>query len=250
MRTALLRAVSHDLRSPLAAATAAASGLRVPDIELTAADRDALLDTAGESLELLSQLAAGPAGANPAAGWGAAGISPPLRAVPAAWRSRAGHRHRTRTGGSPRPDRGDARHAGTGRNPRRRADHDRVRARRPFCPPVQPAGEPRLARIGGSRPMATTAGRRPDVDRPAPPADGSLWVQVTGSARCAESVLDPDDWFPVSPEPQIARRQADAAIVICMACPVRAQCLELSLRHWDIGQHGVWGADAGPPAKE
>jgi two-component system sensor histidine kinase KdpD len=58
MRTALLRAVSHDLRSPLAAATAAVSGLRVPGIELTAADRDELLDTAVESLELLSRLAA------------------------------------------------------------------------------------------------------------------------------------------------------------------------------------------------
>ena len=58
MRTALLRAVSHDLRSPLAAATAAVSGLRGPGMELTAADRDELLDTAGESLELLSRLAA------------------------------------------------------------------------------------------------------------------------------------------------------------------------------------------------
>jgi len=80
-----------------------------------------------------------------------------------------------------------------------------------------------------------------------------------GNARCAESVLDPDDWFPVSPKPEIARREADAAIAICMACPVRAQCLELSLRRWDIGQHGVWGASSrrnapacaapGPPAK-
>jgi hypothetical protein len=26
-----------------------------------------------------------------------------------------------------------------------------------------------------------------------------------------------------------------------MACPVRAQCLELSLQHWDVGQHGVRG---------
>jgi two-component system, OmpR family, sensor histidine kinase KdpD len=58
MRTALLRAVSHDLRSPLAAATAAVSGLRVEDIELTAADRDELLDTARAPLELLSRPAA------------------------------------------------------------------------------------------------------------------------------------------------------------------------------------------------
>jgi two-component system sensor histidine kinase KdpD len=58
MRTALLRTVSHDLRSPLAAATAAISGLRAQDIELAAADRDELLDTAEESLELVSRLAA------------------------------------------------------------------------------------------------------------------------------------------------------------------------------------------------
>ena len=56
MRTALLRAVSHDLRSP-PAGTAAVSGLRVPGVELTAADRDKLLDTAAESLEQLSRLA-------------------------------------------------------------------------------------------------------------------------------------------------------------------------------------------------
>jgi hypothetical protein len=74
-----------------------------------------------------------------------------------------------------------------------------------------------------------------------PSAGRSLWTEVIGNARCAESVLDPDDWFPVSPKPEIARREADAAIAICMACPVRAQCLELSLRHWDVGQHGVWG---------
>jgi two-component system sensor histidine kinase KdpD len=58
MRTALLRTVSHDLRSPLAAATAAISGLRAQDIELAAADRDELLDIAEESLELVSRLAA------------------------------------------------------------------------------------------------------------------------------------------------------------------------------------------------
>jgi hypothetical protein len=31
------------------------------------------------------------------------------------------------------------------------------------------------------------------------------------------------------------------AIAICATCPVRGHCLTLSLRHWDIGQHGVWG---------
>jgi two-component system sensor histidine kinase KdpD len=59
MRTALLAAVSHDLRSPLAAAKAAVSCLRSRDIELTAADHDDLLATAEESLDLLARLAAG-----------------------------------------------------------------------------------------------------------------------------------------------------------------------------------------------
>jgi len=58
MRAALLTAVSHDLRSPLAAAAAAVSCLRSPDLQLTAADQDELLATAEESLDLLSRLAA------------------------------------------------------------------------------------------------------------------------------------------------------------------------------------------------
>ena len=58
MRAALLAAVSHDLRSPLAAAEAAVNCLRSPDLQLTAADQDELLATAEESLELLSRLAA------------------------------------------------------------------------------------------------------------------------------------------------------------------------------------------------
>ena len=58
MRAALLAAVSHDLRSPLAAAAAAVSCLRSPDLQLTPADQDELLATAEESLDLLSRLAA------------------------------------------------------------------------------------------------------------------------------------------------------------------------------------------------
>jgi two-component system, OmpR family, sensor histidine kinase KdpD len=58
MRTALLAAVSHDLRTPLAAAKAAVSCLRSADIQLTAADQDELLATAEESLDLLTNLVA------------------------------------------------------------------------------------------------------------------------------------------------------------------------------------------------
>ena len=71
--------------------------------------------------------------------------------------------------------------------------------------------------------------------------DDALWVLVARQARCADSGLDPDEWYPVSTEPAQARHQAAAAIAVCTSCPVRAQCLELSLRHWDIGQHGIWG---------
>jgi K+-sensing histidine kinase KdpD len=71
--------------------------------------------------------------------------------------------------------------------------------------------------------------------------DDDLWARVAGQARCAGSGLDPDQWYPVSTESAQARHEAAAAIAVCASCPVRAQCLELSLRHWDIGQHGVWG---------
>ena len=57
-RTTLLAAVSHDLRTPLAAAKAAVSCLRSPDLTLGTEDHDELLATADESLELLAHLAA------------------------------------------------------------------------------------------------------------------------------------------------------------------------------------------------
>jgi WhiB family transcriptional regulator, redox-sensing transcriptional regulator len=71
--------------------------------------------------------------------------------------------------------------------------------------------------------------------------DAALQARVVRQARCADSGLDPDQWYPVSIEPARARHEAAAAIAVCTSCPVQAQCLELSLRRWDIGQHGVWG---------
>lgn len=67
------------------------------------------------------------------------------------------------------------------------------------------------------------------------------WARVIRHGRCADGSLDPDQWFPVSAEIGKARQEAAAAIAICTTCPVSVQCLALSLRHWDIGQHGVWG---------
>jgi two-component system sensor histidine kinase KdpD len=55
LRTALLNAVSHDLRTPLASATAAVSSLR-SDVLFTAEDRAELLATAEESLDRLRAL--------------------------------------------------------------------------------------------------------------------------------------------------------------------------------------------------
>jgi WhiB family transcriptional regulator, redox-sensing transcriptional regulator len=72
-------------------------------------------------------------------------------------------------------------------------------------------------------------------------SDQVSWSRVIRNARCADASLDADQWFPVSAEAGKARQEAAAAIAICTTCPVRAQCLALSLRHWDIGQHGVWG---------
>jgi len=56
LRSALLAAVSHDLRRPLASATTAVSSLRSPDLKLSRADKAELLETAEESLVALSAL--------------------------------------------------------------------------------------------------------------------------------------------------------------------------------------------------
>jgi len=55
VRTALLSAVSHDVRRPLAAAIAAIGGLRAAH-DLSPDDRDALLETAEQSLAALTRL--------------------------------------------------------------------------------------------------------------------------------------------------------------------------------------------------
>ena len=56
MRTALLAAVSHDLRTPLAAAKASISTLRDPELDVPADDRTELLEAAEESLDKLTRL--------------------------------------------------------------------------------------------------------------------------------------------------------------------------------------------------
>jgi two-component system sensor histidine kinase KdpD len=56
LRTALLSAVGHDLRSPLTSIKAAAGSLRDPELTLSAADSDELLATVEESTDRLRAL--------------------------------------------------------------------------------------------------------------------------------------------------------------------------------------------------
>jgi two-component system, OmpR family, sensor histidine kinase KdpD len=56
LRSALLAAVGHDLRRPLAAATAAITSLRSSQVTLNESDRAELLETADESLDDLATL--------------------------------------------------------------------------------------------------------------------------------------------------------------------------------------------------
>ncbi|MBR7832984.1 sensor histidine kinase KdpD [Actinospica durhamensis] len=56
LRTALLAAVSHDLRTPLAAAKAAVGTLSDPELELSPGDRSELFDAADASLDRLARL--------------------------------------------------------------------------------------------------------------------------------------------------------------------------------------------------
>jgi hypothetical protein len=61
------------------------------------------------------------------------------------------------------------------------------------------------------------------------------------SARARWAAFRSQLRFHLAAGPAQARQEAAAAIAICTTCPVRGHCLTLSLQHWDIGQHGVWG---------
>ncbi len=84
-------------------------------------------------------------------------------------------------------------------------------------------------------------GRQAQLARGWPPEWASLGRPHSWQARCAEGTLDPDEWFPVGLGTSSARQEAAAAIAVCATCLVRAECLEFSLEHWKIGQHGIWG---------
>ncbi len=81
------------------------------------------------------------------------------------------------------------------------------------------------------------------ASRPGDLTDRQLLVRVTSPlAQCAGGGADADDWFPVSTRWSRARTEAARALALCMKCPVRGDCLELSMREWDgAGRYGVWG---------
>ena len=90
--------------------------------------------------------------------------------------------------------------------------------------------------------MLTTARPHPVGYEPGELSDSNLASLVYQYGRCVSSRIDPDRWFPVARDAVVAREEAADAIAVCVACPVRAECLEYSLRHAsDFGVHGVWG---------
>ena len=72
-------------------------------------------------------------------------------------------------------------------------------------------------------------------------SDRILCLRVMERGACSTSRLSPDDGYPVSTAAEDARQEAADAIAVCAACRVREECLELALRNWAVGQHGVWG---------
>jgi WhiB family redox-sensing transcriptional regulator len=92
------------------------------------------------------------------------------------------------------------------------------------------------------QPVLTTARPRLVRYEPGELSDSNLASLVCRYGRCASSRIDPDRWFPVANDVVLAREEAADAIALCVACPVRAECLEYSLRHGsDFGVYGVWG---------
>jgi WhiB family transcriptional regulator, redox-sensing transcriptional regulator len=90
--------------------------------------------------------------------------------------------------------------------------------------------------------VLTTARPHPVRYEPGERSERNLASLVGMYGRCATSRVDPDQWFPVAKDAVSAREEAADAIDVCVSCPVRAECLEYSLRHGsDFGVYGVWG---------
>ena len=90
------------------------------------------------------------------------------------------------------------------------------------------------------KPSAPEAATR--CPEPADLSGGQLTAIVTSPLAGCFGSTNPDDWFPVAARADRARSEAARALRLCAACPVRAHCLELSMRLWEAGgRHGIWG---------
>ena len=90
---------------------------------------------------------------------------------------------------------------------------------------------------------AREAGPGEPVRDPAGLTNEELTVRLMSPlARCSGGAVDPDEWYPAAIRTEYARAESARAIALCTQCPVRAECLEFSMRHWRVvGQHGIWG---------
>jgi hypothetical protein len=90
------------------------------------------------------------------------------------------------------------------------------------------------------KPSALNAATR--CPEPADLSVGQLTAIVTGPLAGCFGSTNPDDWFPIAVRADQIRTEAARALRLCAACPVRAPCLELSMRVWRAGgKHGIWG---------
>jgi Transcription factor WhiB len=83
--------------------------------------------------------------------------------------------------------------------------------------------------------LLTTARPHPVRYEPGELSNSNLASLVYRYGRCVSSRIDPDRWFPVANDAVMAREEAADAIAVCVACPVRAECLEYSLRRRWLG---------------
>ena len=76
--------------------------------------------------------------------------------------------------------------------------------------------------------MFTSARPHPERFEPGELRTVTLASLVYRYGRCVSSGIDPDQWFPVAYDVVMAREEAADAIAVCVAFPVRAECLEYS----------------------
>jgi hypothetical protein len=75
-------------------------------------------------------------------------------------------------------------------------------------------------------PRRSTGRRASRADRPEPASltDDELASRVMSPlARCSGPAADPDEWFPVAAVVTAARAEAERALALCAACPIRAE---------------------------